>query len=662
MFNPKQKHLLLSKLGYDGPADEKSMELYVQANPAAASKLGRFESAAKKMMTPPPQLTAMNEGGDVAAPDYSNWQGGSTTVKKNGKFYQKNLDGSYSQAFDTAMDAYNWNKEGLNQAGFTGAYTGGTDYNDYLQSQANLSYRPADEASGTAAGFYSSTTGDDGTVSYNAVGGDTAGGTGGDTTGGATGAVTPRSRVEDIMKASTGAGASADWMDLNGDGEITSQDGLIQGYRDAGLTDEGYEQDLGTAGNPTLLQKTTADVTESIPEIEATTVDQSTPMGETTISKTDLDSINAAQIADGTGDIDTPVEQVTAKTATADLAEEPTVKDAITYDPEMVSGEVAEELEKLKAAQGDLSADATVRGQMSRLMKDFDEGTPPWASGAMRAATQAMASRGLGASSMAGQAIVQAAMESALPIAAQDAKTQAEMEFKNLDNRQQTAIFKTQQKITALLSDQAATNAAKSFNAQSENQVNMFKTQMETQVSQFNAAQVNAISQFNAGQENAISQFNANMKEQREQFNSKNDVLIQQANVQFRNDMFQAKMKVMSSEAVAQAQITSQEGIAKQQIESEEKMKQAAINAEQAMKQAQIAHEATQQQLAREQTAELDALERAFNQEENNKNRALTLLTTTMAAETQKEMAKMASKDSEKAGIGNLIGMAIGLA
>jgi hypothetical protein len=50
--------------------------------------------------------------------------------------------------------------------------------------------------------------------------------------------------------------------------------------------------------------------------------------------------------------------------------------------------------------------------------------TPAWAAGAMRAATAQMAARGLGASSMAGQAIVQAAMESALPIAMADAQTQ----------------------------------------------------------------------------------------------------------------------------------------------------------------------------------------------------------------------------------------------
>ena len=59
----------------------------------------------------------------------------------------------------------------------------------------------------------------------------------------------------------------------------------------------------------------------------------------------------------------------------------------------------------------------------------------------MRQATAIMAQRGLAASSMAGQAIVQAAMESALPIALQDAQTVARFEEQNLSNRQQRAML-----------------------------------------------------------------------------------------------------------------------------------------------------------------------------------------------------------------------------
>ena len=119
---------------------------------------------------------------------------------------------------------------------------------------------------------------------------------------------------------------------------------------------------------------------------------------------------------------------------------------------ELISGaadaaKAAQFTEQIQAAQATPSKQATVQGQLDGLMQDFDGGkTPAWAAGAMRAATSAMAARGLGASSLAGQAVVQAAMESALPIAQADASTQAQFESQNLSNRQQRAMLAAQQR------------------------------------------------------------------------------------------------------------------------------------------------------------------------------------------------------------------------
>ena len=86
---------------------------------------------------------------------------------------------------------------------------------------------------------------------------------------------------------------------------------------------------------------------------------------------------------------------------------------------------------------------ASVQDELASLMSQFDDGqTPAWAAGSMRRATAVMAERGLGASSMAGQAIVQAAMEAALPIAQIDA-----------GNKQQVALFKAEQRAKFLQID-----------------------------------------------------------------------------------------------------------------------------------------------------------------------------------------------------------------
>lgn len=107
--------------------------------------------------------------------------------------------------------------------------------------------------------------------------------------------------------------------------------------------------------------------------------------------------------------------------------------------------------ESIQAAEATPTKQATVQGQLEGLMQQFEGGnTPAWAAGAMRAANATLAARGLGASSMAGQAVIQAAMESALPIAQVDASTFAQFEAQNLSNRQQTALFAAQQRATFL--------------------------------------------------------------------------------------------------------------------------------------------------------------------------------------------------------------------
>ena len=138
---------------------------------------------------------------------------------------------------------------------------------------------------------------------------------------------------------------------------------------------------------------------------------------------------------------------------TLDAAQKVVAPDARTLqEGELIEGSTVdmgrvETAVNYTAATGVPSTEATVQGQLTGLLEQFEGGeTPPWAAGAMRAATAALASRGLGASSMAGQAVIQAAMESALPIAQADAETRATFERDNLSNRQAAASFAAEQR------------------------------------------------------------------------------------------------------------------------------------------------------------------------------------------------------------------------
>ena len=103
---------------------------------------------------------------------------------------------------------------------------------------------------------------------------------------------------------------------------------------------------------------------------------------------------------------------------------------------ELVSGSAVDQTKVGDAFGTSEIAAASVQDELSTLMDQFEGGdTPAWAAGSMRKANQILAARGLGASSMAGQAVIQAAMEAALPIAQIDA-----------GNKQQMALFKGEQR------------------------------------------------------------------------------------------------------------------------------------------------------------------------------------------------------------------------
>ena len=242
------------------------------------------------------------------------------------------------------------------------------------------------------------------------------------------------------------------------------------------------------------------------------------------------------------------------------------------------------------AAQEDITAlppEATVQGQLANISQSItsavNEGTalPAFAQGAKRIVDAAMQQRGLGASSIAAEALAQGIISSSIPIAQQDAATYKEAIFANLNNRQQAALTNasaylqmdmanlnnTQQTSLAnlqvrqqsLFSDQAADNASLQFNSQSQAQTDQFFTNLNTSVKTGNAQRTDAMNQYavaetnkisaqnaqntiaveeaDAQREASINQFNTQLSDQRQRFNVENQRVIDQSNVTWRRQV-----------------------------------------------------------------------------------------------------------------------------
>ena len=218
----------------------------------------------------------------------------------------------------------------------------------------------------------------------------------------------------------------------------------------------------GTAGQVTGTAPTATDAQTPFgtalagPAMMAPTAQAATALAEPQVAAT-LAAVDAAQgqvssdaqVAAAT-QATTSVSNLQAEQGTAIMMNNPVQRQIEAG--ELVTGvadaaKAAAFTEQVQAAEATPSKKATVAGQLEGLMQQFDNGqTPAWAAGAMRSAMQTLSARGLGASSMAGQAVIQAAMEASLPIAQMDAATQAQFESQNLSNRQQRAMLAAQQR------------------------------------------------------------------------------------------------------------------------------------------------------------------------------------------------------------------------
>ena len=212
------------------------------------------------------------------------------------------------------------------------------------------------------------------------------------------------------------------------------------------------------------------------------------------------------------------------------------------------------------AATANPSAQAMVATQLDGLMQQFQGGaTPAWAAGAMRAATSAMAARGLGASSIAGQAVVQAAMESAMPIAMADAKTIAQFESQNLSNRQQAAMLAAEQraKFVGMEFDQAfqmkVMNAAKisdiaNQNFTAEQQVQLENSRIANTMNLQNLSNAQALVMAEAAALAQLDTANLNNRQQAAVQNAQNFLQVDMANLSNlqQTELFRAQQRVQA--------------------------------------------------------------------------------------------------------------------
>ena len=626
-FKPEtMQKKILPALGYKGAMDQKSINAFLAASPAAAAKMGKYTMIARQMVEGKRVGAFMGlfGGPKFGTPEYAEQTKQTHQRALDAQKAKKTMEeGSLRDRLNMATkpgqmpgpnevslpEAIRGSNKG---AGTPARAQGGNTFIN--QGSSNLSLPGPESTSPDAADVFKNTENTQGTTA-------TSGGgmpSGSNLTGQIAQDPTKPVTVANVVSADGGDAA-----------KIAEGTGQLGEANVATLTSAG---EAAQAAMPVKEEAVTYSADKS-----ATAVGNVLSGTQAQQGQVSSDAVVQAQQAD-------PDKASALALNAAQLGQAQTVQSPapmqVTQD-QLVDGSAVDMQQVGQTfGTGQVKA-ATVQDEMADLMQDFQGGnTPVWAAGAMRAANQAMAARGLSASSMAGMAIVQASMEAALPIAQMDAANKQEMaiesarqranfmgmdfnqkfetkvrnaariseianinfsaeqtialenarmaqtvdlanldnrqakvmadaaimsqmdlsnldnrqqaavqnaqsflqmDMKNLDNRQQTTLFKAQEQINSILSDTAAENASRQFNAASQNQTNQFFASLGAQVAQFNAEQQNGMSRFNAGEANALSQFNASQMNARDRFNAQNHLVIAQANAQWAQNITTAE-------------------------------------------------------------------------------------------------------------------------
>lgn len=514
---------ILPALGYDGPTDEKSINKFLAASPVAAAKMGRYTMAAMQMVEGKPVhgafLGALFGGPKIGTPEYEK-----QTKETHNKAVQQQKDketlrsGTLAEklkvtndpmlAISGLPDSGNSNQLQQQQMNVANAQN-----LQYAMDQNNTTSNTTDNSSGPQPQLTSMSN-----------------------TAQNSGALTGTQSTEQIQQDPTKIVTTANVQSNMGEGT-----NIAEGP--------------GQLGDAQQVQQTLADSAQQVamPDpLQAQTIDAS--------KAADVvgDAAREAKAAQGTVSqqalID-PAQQdpmqasaLNLQAAQLDQAQKVDAPDAmqVTQD-QLIEGSavdqsrIEEELQKEQAA--------SVRDELGDLMQDFEGGdTPAWAAGAMRAANAAMAARGLSSSSMAGMAVVQAAMESALPIAQMDAA-----------NKQQMAMAKAEQRATFLGQEFDQNFQTKVKNAARVSEIANINFSAEQQVALENARMAQTVDLTNLNNRQAkimadsatLSQMdmaNLNNRQQAQVQNAKTFLQMDMANLdnEQMNAMFQSQSIVNS--------------------------------------------------------------------------------------------------------------------
>ena len=285
------------------------------------------------------------------------------------------------------------------------------------------------------------------------------------------------------------------------------------------VTDPAQVSDVTAADTPSDAQTTKAGVTTAKEDVKEV-----------------LDDVEAQKSEGPTKTIEAQTKDTTKiSDLEAAQGEATKVEDAPTRTlqvGEMIDGSAVDQTKVAEAfGTGEVEA-ASVQDELTTLMNQFEGGnTPPWAAGAMRRATAVMAQRGLGSSSMAGQAIIQAAMEASLPIAQIDTANKQQMALAKAEQRAKFMQIEFDQEFQTKVMNAAKVSEIANMNFTADQQIALENAKMAQTMNLNNLSNKQALVMAEAAQLSQLEMASLSNEQQAQVQNAQNFLQIDMANL-----------------------------------------------------------------------------------------------------------------------------------
>ena len=287
------------------------------------------------------------------------------------------------------------------------------------------------------------------------------------------------------------------------------------------------------------------------------------------------------------------------------------VASAIVKNPETVQAQIDNASVEVKAAVAALPPEALVSAQMNVLLGEMEEGkTPTWARPAVDKVNAIMASRGLSTSTVGRDALFNAIIQSALPMAQSNAEALQTRAAQNLSNEQQAAVVSAQLDMNRRLANLQNRQTAESQSAQMAQQFKALQSEFDQQAVLTTAEQKQQVRMQNLQNLQRTAEINAANEQQMAVANLSNSQQMELANLEIQATVDRDNMSAKNQELLAEMNVAAQ--FLSENAQLAQQMKLANMSNEQQMRLAnlQAKNDAASENLNAAQQTELANLQK----------------------------------------------------